>query len=445
MGLPEAKVARVGEWIARFEREGRPSVLLMGARGTMKDRGLGTIVVAGLLVLGGVGAAAAQEEEDASARYRDLASVQAFERLRAAIDEKFEMVLADAETEREAWDGMRALLRILAMSTDTTLDANPKAPHFARMDTAIRKVGGDNPDAEYDHLTLDNEWDYVIRGNIGTVRHVGFTILGPRAAGRSGAIAYLNEQTLGADANGDFEIYLTKEAVDHPNWIDTRGGISSILVRQYIGDREQEVEATYEIEVLGREPYVGIPYSTDREVAQRIAAMEYGFRFMTSMHRTILPELFDRPNQFVRSDSGDFGADISSKDNLYMLATYQVGEGEALIIETDPLDVRYWNLAVESRWHETVDYRTRRTHRSLDHSVVDEDGKLRFVLAHGKTPHPNWLDTGGYTEGFLTFRWVGERDSDVTLPTVTRVKRNQVEEELAKRTGGATGASGGAS
>ena len=402
----------------------------------------GSAALSTTLVLGSAGLVAAQESEEPEARYRDLASVQAFERLRAAIDEKFEMVLEDAETEREAWDGMRALLRILAMATDTTLDANPKAPHFARMDTAIRKVGGDNPDAEYDHLTLDNEWDYVIRGNLGTVRHVGFTILGPRTAGRSGAIAYLNEQTLGANEDGDFEIYLTKEAVDHPNWIDTSGGISSILVRQYIGDRDKEVEATYDIEVLGREPYVGIPYSTDREVAQRIAATEYGFRFMTSMHRTILPELFDRPNEFVRSDSGDFGADISSKDNLYMLATYQVGEDEALIIETDPLDVRYWNLAVESRWHETVDYRKRRTHRSLDHAVVDSDGKLRFVLAHGKTSHPNWLDTGGYEEGFLTFRWVGGNGSDVALPTVTRVELSEVEEELGRRAAAAAETSG---
>ena len=396
---------------------------------------IGIAVLAAVAVAGPGGGepAAEQGEPDAGTDYRKLASVQAFERLRVAIDEKFEMVLADAESEREAWDGMRALLRMLAMATDTSLDGDPKAPHFARMDTAIRKVGGDNPDAEYDHVSLDNQWDYVIRGNVGTVRHVSFTILGTRQGGRPSALGYFNERTLGADADGDFEIHLTKESVDHPNWIDTSEGIRSILVRQYIGDREKEVEATYEIEVVGREPYEDLPYSTDAEVAQRIAGTEYGFRFVSSMHRTILPEMFDQPNQFVRSNSDDFGADISSNDNLYMLAVYQVDEDEALIIETDPLDVRYWNLAVESRWHETVDYRTRRTHRSLDHAVVDPDGKLRFVLAHGKTPHSNWLDTGGYSEGFLTFRWVGDRDSDAVLPTVVRVQRSDVEQALAKR------------
>ena len=372
-----------------------------------------------------------QEARDANP-YRALESVRAFERLQSTLDELKEMVLADAENEREASEGMRAILRVLAMSSDTTGDANPKAPHFARMDTKIRKVGGDNPDAEYDNIALDNRWDYVIRGNVGTVRHVSFTINGARErTGRAPKLGYFNERTLMPAADGEFEIHLTKEDDGGPNWVDTSGGISSILIRQYIGDRDKESLATYEVDVVGREPYVGIPYSTDREVAAGIAGATYATQYMMTMHRTIMPHLFDNPNSFARANSDDFGADISGSDNLYMFGTYHIEEDEALIIETEPLDVRYWNLAIESRWHESVDYATRRTHRSLDHAVVDDDGKLRFVLAHGRTPHPNWLDTGGHVEGFMTFRWVGERDSQLAMPKVTRVKRADVESTLA--------------
>jgi hypothetical protein len=344
------------------------------------------------------------------------------------------MVLEDSESEREASEGMRALLRVLSMSSDVTGDANPKAPHFARMDTKIRKVGGDNPDAEYDNIGLDNRWDYVIRGNVGSVRHVSFTITGSReASGRARMIGYFNERTLEPDENGDFEIHLTKRDDGGPNWVDTSSGISSILIRQYIGDWEAEVLASYDVAVVGREPDSEIPYSTDAEVARAIAGATYGTQYMMTMHRTLMPELFERPNEFARLNSDDFGADISGTDNLYMFGTFQIEEDEALLIETDPLDVRYWNIAIESRWHESVDYLTRRTHRSLDHAVVDADGKLRFVLAHGKTPHPNWLDTGGHTEGFMTFRWVGERETETKLPTVTRIKRSEVEAALAAR------------
>jgi hypothetical protein len=69
----------------------------------------------------------------------------------------------------------------------------------------------------------------------------------------------------------------------------------------------------------------------------------------------------------------------------------------------------------------------------MDDVTIDADGKLRFVLAHGKTPHPNWLDTGGHVEGFMTFRWVGERDSETPTPTVIRVKRADVPAVLAER------------
>ena len=71
-----------------------------------------------------------------------------------------------------------------------------------------------------------------------------------------------------------------------------------------------------------------------------------------------------------------------------------------------------------------------------DDAVVDDDGKLRFVIAHGKTPHPNWIETGGHREGWMTFRWVGERESTVTMPTVLRVKRTDVAEVVAARSGG---------
>ncbi|MEM9174148.1 MAG: hypothetical protein AAGC67_02865 [Myxococcota bacterium] len=375
--------------------------------------------------------------EAASSPYATLASVKAFERVQATLEEMKQVVLEDAETEREASEGVRAILRTLAMSIDTAGDQNPKAPHFARMDTKIRKVGGDNPDAEYDSVHLDARWDYVIRGNVGSVRHLSFTISGAvQPDGRRPKLAYFNERTLGADAKGDFEIHLTKQDDGGPNWVDTSKGVSSILVRQYIGDRDREALASYDIAVVGRTPYEGIPDSTDREIARALMAASYGLQFMFTMHRTIGPELWDAPNTFASFNSDSFGEDISSADNLYMFGTYQIEEDEALVIETDPLDVRYWNLAIESRWHETVDYLTRRTHLSLDHAVVDDDGKLRFVVAHGRTPHPNWVETAGHREGWMTFRWVGERDAQVTMPTVLRVKRAEVADVIAARQAG---------
>ena len=82
--------------------------------------------------------------------YESLESVAAFRELHAALGRQFDVVLEDARTPEEAVQGALFLLRVLAMSTEVVADGNPRAPFFARMDTPGRKVGGDNPDAEYD-------------------------------------------------------------------------------------------------------------------------------------------------------------------------------------------------------------------------------------------------------------------------------------------------------
>ncbi len=366
----------------------------------------------------------------ATSRFESLASVQSFRALQASIEEMSEVILADAKSEREVSQGMRFLLRTLAMAIDVQGDGNPRAPHFARMDTQVRKVGGDNPDAEYDLVVLDNRRDYVIHGNVGSVRHLSFTVMGGRERGRATTIGYFNERTLDPDEQGRFSLYLTRGDPGNAHHVDTTHGVSSILVRQYIGDRGREELASYEIEVLDPERGAAVPYVTDAEIARAILGTRWAFTSLSTLHRTVMPELLDDPNRFIAANSDDFGADISGSDNLYMLGSYQVDEDEALIIVTDPLEVSYWNLAVESRWHESVDYMSRRTHRTLEDVVVDPDGKLRFVLAHGRTPHPNWLDTGGNREGFLTFRWVGQRDVRATLPVIRRVKRSELESIL---------------
>jgi hypothetical protein len=353
--------------------------------------------------------------------YDDLASVKAFDELILSMATLRQMVLSESQNEREASEGMRALLRILAMATDVGADAFPKAPHFTRMDTNVRKMGGDNPDAEYDHLALDGRYEYRIRGNVGSVRHLSFTVMERPATGRGRALGYVNERTIGADDEGNFTLLLTLEKPDEPGtWIKTSPDLDSILIRQYIGSREAETIASYEIEVIGAEPYV-LPPSTDAEIARALTTARYAFQSLATLHHTVMPQLLDRPNEFVRANSDDFGADISGSDNLYMFGTYHIQPDQALLIETDPLDVRYWNLAVESVWHETVDYKKRRTHRTLDDVTLDPDGKLRFVLAHAPTDHPNFLETAGHTRGWMTFRWVGERETEAPLPKITVV------------------------
>jgi hypothetical protein len=49
---------------------------------------------------------------------------------------------------------------------------------------------------------------------------------------------------------------------------------------------------------------------------------------------------------------------------------------------------------------------------------VDEDGKVRLVVAATDPGVGNWLDTGGRQRGFVVLRWL---DNPAAPPVTTRV------------------------
>ncbi len=388
------------------------------------------------LLFSNLAASSALAQESRTERFADLDSAKAFDQVLGTLAEMKQMILEDADSEREAAEGMRFLLRTLAMSQDVTGEGYPIAPHFARMDNARRKIGGDNPDAEYDNLVWDGRFTYKITGNRGSVDHLSFTVLVQEANGRQRSVGYVNERDLELDANGGFTLWLAPEKPKGPgNWIQTEPRFGTMLVRQYIGDRAQEKLATYSIEVVGLPEGAPLPPSTDAAVAGGIRGTLMAMNGIGRLHRYVSPSIDTTPNEFALRNSDDFGADISSSDNLYVIGTYRIEKSEALIVEVEPLDVRFWNLAIENPWHESVDYAVRQTSRTHDDVTLDPDGKVRFVIAHAPTDHPNHLETAGHRRGFMTFRWVGERDTKPPLPTVTKVPVEQAV-AIARKLGG---------
>ena len=347
--------------------------------------------------------------------YSTLASHQALLDFEEVLSAAREMVLNDARTEQEAVEGMRWLLRVIAMSVEVAADANPRRPHFQRMDTLVRKVGGDNPDAEYEFAAIDGQYDYKITGNIGSVRYLGFTFNAGQGTTTRRQFAYLSDKTLELDQDGNFTLILSQEPTDTSGqWIQIPDDASGILVRQYIANRKKEELATLNIDVLGS-PIQFSPV-TDQEIADAIIGTSYAFLSLTTLHHRVLPELMEKTNVFIEATSDSLGGAISGNDNLYMIGSYQLADDEALIMLVQPPKTRYWNIALESRWHETADYLHRPTSMTLDEVNYNEDGSVEFIVAHKDPGHPNWLDTSGHNFGFITLRWLDALDEDVPMP-----------------------------
>lgn len=350
-------------------------------------------------------------EED----YSGLDSHQALLDFQTTFDNARQMVLADARSEQEAIEGMRWLLRVASMSTHIIADGNPAAPRFQRMDTWVRKAGGDNPDAEYYLAAIDGKYDYRIKGNVGTVQHLSFTVNAGQGMERRRQVGYFNEKTLTPDADGNFTLLLHKTQPDgEENWVEIPDDASAVLVRAYIADREAERLPELTIEVEGGNP----PYQppTDQAVAAAITGTSFGFYMLTNLHRSVLPELMEETNTFIRATPERLGRSIAAADNLYMLGSYQLADDEALLIRVRSPETRYWNLTVETRWHEIYNYLTHPTSRTLKDVSYSPDGSVEFLLAHRDPGHPNWLDTSGHDFGFLTLRWLDVNHEDVSMP-----------------------------
>jgi hypothetical protein len=262
---------------------------------------------------------------------------------------------------------------------------------------------------------------------------LSFTITGGLGMTERRGVGYINDQQLNRDAEGNFTLLLSKDMPDinaygnngvPANWIQIPNDASGILVRQYMADRSLSEQATLAIEILGEQPAYAPP--SDQTIADSLIGTSYAFLKLTTLHKYVLPELLTETNQFVQTSSESLGSAISGEDNLYMIGSYQLADDEALVITAQPPETRYWNLTLESRWHETHDYLHRPTSLTLSEVEYGADGSVEFVVAHQDPGHPNWLDTSGYQFGFMTFRWLDSKGAAVSLPQAKVVKWDQL-------------------
>jgi len=377
---------------------------------------LGTQLPRGPTLFAMLGNMGASENVD----YQSLKSHQALLNFEGMIANTRQLVLSDAQSEQEAVEGMRWVMRLAAQASELAGDANPALPHFQRMDTLKRKLGGDNPDAEYEHAWIDGKYDYIITGNVGSVRYLGLTINAGQGANPRRNVGYISDKMLTKDEDGNFTLILAKQEPSDPgDWIKIPEDASGILVRQYIADRNTEILATLNISVYGEQPdYAPV---TDSDMAGLIEGASYALLKLSTLHRYILPKLMEQTNTFIRATSENFGDDIAGTDNLYMLGSYQLNDNEALLVKVHPPQTRYWNLALESRWHELNDYLHRPISLTLEEVEHGADGSVEFVVAHEDPGHPNWLDTSGHNFGFMTLRWLDAKGQDVPMPKIRKV------------------------
>ena len=359
---------------------------------------------------------------DATAR--DLTSGEAWSHLLETLQRVGEVVLSDAVPQDpvDMSSGFRHLLVLLGVGIDELLRRGlDRVPAIkpSGMDAAY-KWGMECPDCIYVGSALKGGTTYRLWGNRGSARYVGLQVMSGMA---SSANALLDEFELDPDRN--FEIVLSAEPREG-NWLPLDEGATMLVVRHFFYDWEHEVPVTMSIEPLSSPPDVDAepPVEPRTAMARQVVALgdfvEENLQFFLGFSN---PE---HPNTFLPPlDGTAMGA---AAENRPVIGSWKLAPDEALIIEVIPPEGLYWSYSLGNVWWETIDYGNRQSSLNGFQAVVDEDGKVRVVVAHRDPGVPNWLDTAGHSEGPIILRCV--RTESAPVPETRVVRFDRLADEL---------------
>ena len=345
-------------------------------------------------------------------------SLEAWELVRTMLSSMTDAVVADAENEQELLEGLRVVGRVTALASEVALDGDPDKPWLFSMDTPARYVGGPNPEGEYYLVMVDGRHRYRVHGRRGTSSYLGFQVLAGVGLTPRRMAAHVSDRDLVLDPEGRFAFVLsatepTTAELDGAAWVPVPEDASALVIREYVGDRSAETLAELHVDPLDA-PGAPAPL-TDELLAEQLTSWAWTIAKLTTLHRTIKPELLDLPNQLVTAAAADLGAADTTPDNLYMIGTFRLQPGECLVLEVEPPESRYWSVTLENIWHECLEPRRRRSSMTHASAVPDDDGKVRIHVAAEDPGTTNWLDTGGRHRGFVILRWLDNPEA----PAVT--------------------------
>jgi hypothetical protein len=330
-------------------------------------------------------------------------------------------VTDDATDERELLDGLRVIAKVTGLCTELTVQADAERPHFFDMCSDTRMIGGPNPDGRYLLAMIRGDRTYRVTGTRGSTAYLGFQVLAGTGLTPRRMAGYLSDTDLKCDS-GSFALVFsaTEPPVDSlaaAQWVPIPPDASSIVVREYIGDPDTEEPATMTIECVDAQPLRPI---TDVEAAEQFTAMAWTIVKLSTLHRTIKPELLTQPNTLLTAEAAELGSADTTPDNLYMIGTFGLEADQSLVLEFSPPDTRYWNVTLESIWHECLEPRHRRS--SVTNKAIrrDPDGIVRIAIGANDFGHGHWLDTGGRRRGFVVLRWLDNPEAPAVRTAVHR-------------------------
>ncbi len=331
-----------------------------------------------------------------------------------------EQVVADtADLSRaEQADGLRALLRSVANHLSRS-EVDRDRPDLVPFNDWRQKFLMDNPDFRYWVADIHAGGQYRIRGNRGDAAYVSITVYAGAGGTEAQATARIDSESLTFDESGTYEIALGGDRPATGDWLDLPAGATVVWVRHFHNDVHRDTIGWCGIEPVA-EPPVPAPIDPDR-FSRQLTRLATATSYLPQIWAAATAADLAQPNQVRRWEEMRGGAVYTEPGIHYLRGGWQLAPGEALLIEGELVDCRYWNILAYSRFLNSLDHRHRRVSYTGATATI-ADNRYRFVLAAERAGETDadWIDTEGRPEGIIVMRFL-QPEHPPQLPTVTRM------------------------
>ncbi len=301
-------------------------------------------------------------------------------------------------------------------------------------DPMVYTQQGPNPDFLYRFAFLDGKRTFRIRGKRGTTRMLLIQVMSDfyNHPGDMKYVASFDLDDFESDGSGNFEI-IVSATKHHGNWIplDASSGNNNLLIREASWDWENERDTELHIELADGRP-VGPAIFDENEFIRRLdGAVTYMKYVVANYSYTVTQTVIDHVghHNFYAPEFGKTHAAAgASPAATYNLCAYDLQPDEALIVETDIPEAKYWGLQLQDSWVQSVEFVYHQSSLNGAQAAFDEDGKFRAVLSKQDPGVPNWIDPVDSVQGTVLIRWY--HASTPATPTARKVHIGDVHKHL---------------
>ena len=317
------------------------------------------------------------------------------------------------DRELNTYEAIRHLLRDVNFGHSAYVEADYENPAFAKMGATTR-INFQQPstDCMYHSVILHSDYRYRITGQRGSASVFQLGIYSGHACDLIGwkehCVVNNFDQPEQLSPDREVDIVLSRERPADLNdalWMELPEGRSELHSRQYYGDWATQNPAHLMIRMESQ--------SFPAKVLDRKTA-ELRFNRLVDLLRVHTD--FYRAGVGMHLRHGPDQIDLVSFPGAFVGTSYFPGHfrcqpDEAVIIEVEDPDSRYWNVALYQMQFENLDWWSRASSYNCTQVHTDADGKVRFVCSWKDAGVPNWLDVSGRVLNLIAFRfWRARRD-----------------------------------